>query len=786
MNLNVNDTLFSFVQLVNVSENNRARYTVCLDTPPHVISDGIWGGHNIEGEPSKSSFPVYLLQLFIIYFIIRVLRFPVKQLGLPLIISHMMAGLILGPSMMLFEEDKKKLFPYGSQDTLTTISSIGYVMFAFESGVKMDCSMILRSGKKGWIIALFGLTTPLLLSVLFEDLFTSIFGLRGHKILFIILITQNIYSFSVIASILNNLKLLNSELGRLTLASGLVGEMMSNFLILVASSFDKFTTYGSLCFNLAALFAVIIFMFHVYRPAMFWIIERTPERQEVNDTCITIIIAFVFVMAWLSNFLKQEFIFLPFIFGLATPDGPPLGSSLVKRTHGYCKKFLLPIFLTTCAMKMNLNLLDSSSLVILSSVMVILAGHLVKMGACVACSLYIKVPLKDALALAFLLNCKGVVEISMYSSAFDRSHIPADIYTVIMLTIMVMNIVVHKFVKHLYDPSRKYAGYEQRNIFSLKPNSNLRILVCIHKQHHTVPMIKALDLCFPTTEDPITVDALHLMELVGRSSPIFISHRMKKAISSNVHNSYSANVILAFKLYEDENGGAITINPYTAISPPLLMHEDVCNLALDKVASIIILPFHRKWSIDGKIEHEDKNIRSLNCKVMERAPCSVGILVSRSVLQRDSPLRIAMVFLGGNDDREALCIANRAARDSSITLVVYHIKTKSKSELPDVDTMLDIAMLKDAWKEHSSMRNVSYKEEVVEGGVETASILRELTEQHDFFVVGRRHGIECPQTKGLEQWSEFPELGLIGDYLASADLDCTSSVLVVQQQKFFR
>jgi len=95
-----------------------------------------------------------------------------------------------------------------------------------------------------------------------------------------------------------------------------------------------------------------------------------------------------------------------------------------------------------------------------------------------------------------------------------------DIYTVVITTIMITNSIVHLMVKRLYDPSRKYVGYQKRNIFNLKPDSNLRILVCIHKQYHTIPIIRALDLCTPTPEYPTTVDVLHLIELVGRSSPI--------------------------------------------------------------------------------------------------------------------------------------------------------------------------------------------------------------------------------------------------------------------------
>lgn len=354
------------------------------------------------------------------------------------------------------------------------------------------------------------------------------------------------------------------------------------------------------------------------------------------------------------------------------------------------------------------------------------------------------------------------------------------------MIMMVLICITHLLVKRMYDPSRKYVGFQKRNMFSLKPDSELKILVCIHKQHHISPIIKVIDLCYPTIENPIIVDALHLIELAGRSSPIFISHKKKKVVSLNLNDSYSDTVVLNFKLYENDKQGAAIVNPYTAISPLNLMHEDVCHLALDKVSSIMILPFHKKWSSDGKvIEYDDNNIRSLNCKVLEKSPCSVGILVSRMNVH-SSNLRLGLVFLGGKDDREALCLANRAACDSSIELVIYHILDKNLDEKDkeNLETALDKAVLKESKLEHSSKGNiVTFKEIEVEGGSQTLDVLRQMVDEHDFIIVGRRHGVNSPQTSGLEEWSEFPELGSIGDYLASSDLDSKTSVLVVQQQQ---
>ncbi|XP_061374608.1 cation/H(+) antiporter 4-like [Gastrolobium bilobum] len=775
----VNQTLFAFA--TPIESNHSAAYNVCIDIPPHIVSDGFWGGHQTEGSPLKSSFPVFMLQIIVIYAVTQPIHFLLKKFGLPVFISQMMAGILIGPSLNVFEQYKMMLFPFGSQDTLATITSLGYVLFMFENGVKMDIGMIFRTGKKGWVIGFLGLATPLIVGYASYNFVTKNVGATfgSKKNAFgVVLITQSITSFAVIASVLNELQILNSELGRLTLSSSLVGDLLSNIILGIGSIVDKSPNSKVVGISLGATIALIIVIFFVYRPAMYWVIEHTPEGKEVDDIYINIIIGILFTLGAFSMLMNLEFFFLPFLFGLATPEGPPLGSTLVKRIQLFGSELFLPIYFTICGIKVDL----SDFVSFLPTVApIVLLGHLIKMGTCMASALYFMVPFNDALCLSLLMNYKGVQEISMYNAALDKNDLHSQTYTTMITIVMVISSILYVLVKRFYDPSRKYAGYQNRNILSVKPNSYFRILVCIHKQHQTIPIIRTLDLCYPTEEDPIVVEALHLIELVGLSSPIFISHKLK---NGEVRSSYSENVILAFKLYEGDKPGAVSANPYTAISPRNFMHEDVCNLALDKVASFIILPFHRKLTNDGNIKYDDKNVRALNCMVLERAPCSVGILVSRAVIhheERDSSLELAMIFLGGNDDREALCLAYRAARDPTVNLVVYHIVAENNDGIPDLDTMIDIGMLKDAKNER--MGNVNYREIQVEGGIQTVSMLRQIVNVHDFIIVGRRHGIDSLQTRGLQEWSEFSELGLIGDFLASADLECNSSVLVVQQQQ---
>jgi hypothetical protein len=361
------------------------------------------------------------------------------------------------------------------------------------------------------------------------------------------------------------------------------------------------------------------------------------------------------------------------------------------------------------------------------------------------------------------------------------------VFALSCVSILVTAAFVPLLVKFLYDPSRKYAGYQIRDIMHCRLNAELKVLVCIHKQDDIAAVTKLLEVSCSSRERPLSVYVLHLIELIGRASPIFISHQMKKKTMSN-NWTHSENVILAFNHFEKDNDGVVSVNIFTAISQLKYMHEDICILGLDKLTSLIVLPFHRKWSIEGVVESDDSTIRSLNCSVLELSPCSVGILVDRghfgrSMISSDSSYSVAMIFLGGNDDREALIFAKRMANHSKITVTVVHFVAASNEDDTQWDKLFDNEILNDVKLNNLGNEYVIYLEEIVKDGPQTALIVRSMVNKYDLIIVGRRHNVKSLQTSGLAEWSEFPELGIMGDLLASSDLNSRTSVLVIQQQQ---
>ncbi|KAL5164083.1 Cation/H(+) antiporter 15 [Glycine soja] len=145
--------------------------------------------------------------------------------------------------------------------------------------------------------------------------------------------------------------------------------------------------------------------------------------------------------------------------------------------------------------------------------------------------------------------------------------------------------------------------------------------------------------------------------------------------------------------------------------------------------------------------HEDiYNVsQEKQASLMRDAPCSVGIIVDRGLGSLFKVnLRVLVLFIGGPDDREALAVAWRMSKHQGVQLSVMRILMYGEAAEVDVLSHVESRGLLSVDKEQVGTRN--------------SLILSELI-----------------------QWAHCPELGVIGDMVASNNFGSSSSVLVGQK-----
>ena len=530
---------------------------------------------------------------------------------------------------------------------------------------------------------------------------------------------------------------------------------------------------------------------------MYWVIKQTPEGRPVKDFYIYLILA----LACLSfiYFVKIHS-YGPagsFVFGLTVPNGYPLGAAFVQKFESFNLGAIFPLFGSLTMMQMDVPWLlkECRNLVRMEGelyevVTFILFVNATKFIASTIAAYSFKMPLRDSFALALVLNNKGVFELAYFAYAVETRKVRPEVFSIVAAIILLNSIFIPMALELVHDPTKRFKSYRKRNLAILKDGAELQSLVCIYKPDHITSMISLLEAFNPSKDSPVACNVLHLIELVGQATPMFISHQLQKPELGSI--SCSDSVITSFRRFQQKICEYISLDIFTSVSMTKHMHEDICWVALSRNMSLILLPFHRTWSADRStvISNNDK-LRIININVLRRAPCSVGIFIYRKPIveyHMTYHCKICMIFNGGRDDKEALAITNRLRQtETRISLTIIRF-TPASSEMENqkMDEAFQMVSLKETVTNivKEKDESVTYIDKSISDGSETSKILRAMGNDYDLFIVGRSSGVGTEATSGLGEWTEFEELGPIGDLLASHEFPSRASVLVVKKQEY--
>jgi len=369
-------------------------------------------------------------------------------------------------------------------------------------------------------------------------------------------------------------------------------------------------------------------------------------------------------------------------------------------------------------------------------------------------------------------------------------------FAIMVLMAVFTTFITTPLVTAVYKPARKgRADYKHRTIWRKSANSQLRILACFHGARNIPSLINLIEASRGIQKrDDLCVYAMHLKELSERSSSILMVHKARRNGLPfwNKGHSHSNHVVVAFEAYRQL--GKVSIRPMTAISSMANIHEDICATAERKEAAVIILPFHKHQGLDGSLNITRNDFRSVNKRVLEHAPCSVGIFVDRGlggtshVSASNVSYHVTVLFFGGGDDREALAYGGRMAEHPGIKLVVirFVVEPMNEGEISRVDMgdssgtkviSQDEQFLDEFKVKTANDDSIIYEERIVKDAAETVAIIHEFNSS-SLFLVGSRPVSEV--ALALKS-SECPELGPVGGLLASQDYLTTASVLVLHQ-----
>ncbi|KAK7363372.1 hypothetical protein VNO77_05513 [Canavalia gladiata] len=756
-------------------------------------------------NPLDYALPLLILQICLVVAFTRFLAFLCRPLRQPRVIAEIIGGILLGPSAIgKNEKFLNTVFPKKSLTVLETLANVGLLFFLFLVGLELDLQSIKGTGHKALGIALVGITVPFVFGIGTSFVLRATISKGADPVAFLVFmgVALSITAFPVLARILAELKLLTTDVGRIAMSAAAVNDVVAWILLALAIALS-----GSNQSHLVPLWvllagaAFIIFAFFAIKPLLGYMARRSPEGEPVKEVYICITLTLVLACSFVTDTIGIHALFGAFVVGLIVPKDGDFSRVLIEKIEDLVSGLFLPLYFVASGLKTDVATI-SGGLSWALLVLVIFNACFGKIVGTFFISLLCKVPFREALALGFLMNTKGLVELIVLNIGKDRKVLNDQAFAICVLMALFTTFITTPIVMAVYKPARRGAPYKHRTIQRKDPDTELRMVACFHSSHNIPTLINVIECSRGTQRrGKLCIYTMHLMELSERSSAITMVHKARNNGMPfwNKKQDDKDQMVIAFQAYGKLS--TVNIRSMTAISALNTIHEDICTSAHQKRAAMIILPFHKHQRVDGTMESVGNSFQVVNELVLSHAPCSVGILVDRGlggtsqVQASDVSYKVIVPFFGGRDDREALCYGMRMAQHPGILLTAVKIAPPSGTSLAfgaklvavssnkdrkEIDLIDDKQQDDELWNEFLSVcknkqETIKYEERLVGSKDDVETVLNEMNKSN-LILVGR-----MPSVAPLVTKSDCPELGPVGSYFASSHFSTVTSVIVIQQ-----
>ena len=329
----------------------------------------------------------FFLQLTIILLACRALGGVMPRIGQPRVIGEMIAGILLGPSLLgVFAPAVQLiLFPPSSLGVLTAVSQIGLVLYMFVVGMHLRMPLIRHAYRAALLISSAGVIVPFLLGaalayVLFADGRFFAAGVSALHAMMYLGAAMSVTAFPVLARIIQERGIAGTALGTLALAAGSIDDMIAWILLgIVLAGADQ-------SFNIA-------------------------------------------------RFAASHAVFVAFVAGALMPRGD-LTRALTRWLEPLTSHVLVPVFFAFSGLSTQLTLLWSTDLLWLSFVVIVIAS-VGKAAGCWAAARLAGRPNRDALAIGALMNARGLMELIILNIGLQRGLITPTLFTVMVMMTLV-------------------------------------------------------------------------------------------------------------------------------------------------------------------------------------------------------------------------------------------------------------------------------------------------------------------------------------------------------------
>jgi Kef-type K+ transport system membrane component KefB/nucleotide-binding universal stress UspA family protein len=599
------------------------------------------------------------LQVTLIVALGRLVGTVMTRLGQPHALGEMVAGIVLGPSLLGWVAPGvyRQLFPAESVLVLQALSQVGVVFFLFLIGLELD-PRLLRSREGTAVgVAAASIAIPFALGLgLTFFLYPRVspgaapaarFGAVGMFMGAALSAT----AFPVLARILAERNLHRTRVGALAITCAAASDATAWCLLAVAVGVA--TVSGTAAVWSVLLVAVyLLTMFFLVRPFLRRL-EVVYERQgRLSQPVVSLIFMLVLVSAYATSTIGLHALFGAFVMGCVMPKGTPFVRHLSEKLEDYTVVFLLPIFFAFAGLKTDVGLIDSPTMWGYVAVIVGVAT-VGKVGGSAAAARWVGVPWREASALGVLMNTRGLIVLVVLTEGLRVEALTPAVYAMMVVMTLVTTAMTTPLLNLVYPRKPFGVGRETASgggRAEVEAPRGYSVLIPVSLPKSGGPLVQLADTLIGADREHSRLLAIHLRKPADH-----------EAYRSGLDEASPGQDEALAPLLAQARGRSIPVEQTSFLSRDV--PGDIATAAKEQRVDLVLMGFHKpvfgKTILGGTVH-----------RVLQQCECDVAIFVDRGFR---TARRVLVPYLGSGHDRLALELAARMARSTDVQVTVLHI-----------------------------------------------------------------------------------------------------------------
>jgi Kef-type K+ transport system membrane component KefB/nucleotide-binding universal stress UspA family protein len=389
------------------------------------------------GMPST---PLFVTEVLILVVAGRLLGEAMQRLGQPSVMGHLLAGVVLGPSVFgaLWPEAQQALFPSeaAQKGMIDAVGQVGVLMLLLLAGMETDIGLARRTGRASLAVSACGIILPFgcgfALGIYLPDFLLPNAEERFPAAL-LLGTALSISSVKIVAVVVREMNFMRRNIGQVILASAVIDDTIGWIIIAVTLSLVEHNQldWPTLAKSVIGTAVFLAVSFTIGRRLVFWLIRWANDSFESELPVISLVLALTFGMALITNAIGVHDVLGAFVAGILVGQSPILTRQIDQQLRGVITALFMPIFFGLAGITADLTILADPQILLLTAGIVAIAT-LGKFSGAFAGGRLGGLRLPESLAIACGMNARGSTEVIVATIGLSMGVLSQDLFTMIV------------------------------------------------------------------------------------------------------------------------------------------------------------------------------------------------------------------------------------------------------------------------------------------------------------------------------------------------------------------